>query len=205
MTAPVVAINKWATNGHLIADCAQLGYLHKNRPTLDPTYGYGTFWTVWQPDQLTASDIDPAKSPIGYSVDFTNLPWPDRAFADSVFDGPYKLNGNPSDTDGVDERYGVHRYTRWQDRVDLLVRGAREVARVTDGYLLVKCQDQVVSGKLRWQTTLICEALEQAGFGLKDRLEFVGRRAQPEGRGQNNAHRASSQMLVFKRGWTWRP
>ncbi len=203
--SPVLAIDKWQTNGHLIADCAQLGYLRKEWLTLDPTYGYGTFWKVWRPDQLVACDIDPAKSPIGYPVDFTDLPWPDRHFQASVYDGPYKLNGNPSDTGGVDERFGVHVYTRWQDRLSLLIAGAVEVARVTDEYLLVKCQDQVVSGRLRWQTTPIVEAVEAVGFGLKDRIEFLGRRAQPSGRGQNNAHRASSQMLVFKRGWTWRP
>lgn len=203
--SPILAIDKWPTNGHLIADCARLGYLRKEWLTLDPTYGYGTFWKVWQPDELVACDLNPAKSPIGYPVDFTDLPWSGGHFRAAVYDGPYKLNGNPSDTDGIDERFGVEVYTRWQDRLDLLVRGAVEVARVTDEYLLVKCQDQVVSGKLRWQTIAITEALESAGFGLKDRMEFLGRRGQPAGRGQNNAHRASSQMLVFKRGWGWRP
>lgn len=198
---PVLAIDKWATNGHLIAACSQLGYLQSEWRTLDPTYGYGTFWGVWRPDELVACDLDPTKSPIGRSIDFTHLPWPARSFRASVFDGPYKLNGTP--TDGVDERFGVHQSTRWQDRMALLRAGVREVARVTDEYLLVKCQDQVVSGKIRWQTRILEDEAAAVGFGLKDRFEFLSRRPQPGGRSQVNAHRCSSQLLVFKRGWQW--
>lgn len=207
---PVLAIQKFPNNGYLIRECARLGYLKKSWLTLDPTYGYGTFWKIWKPRELVACDGNPAKSPIGFSVDFTDLPWPDLYFDASVFDGPYKFNGNPSDTDGVDERFGVEEYTRWQDRMDLLVRGAVEVGRVTETYLLVKCQDQVVSSKIRWQSRIIEEALEPLGFGLKDRFEYLSRRAQPKKvngkrRKQKNAHRCSSQLLVFKRGWIWRP
>jgi hypothetical protein len=209
MRDPVLAIQKFPNNGHLIAACARLGYLKKSWLTLDPTYGYGTFWKVWKPRELVACDLNPDKSPIGFSVDFTDLPWEDRTFMASVYDGPYKLNGKPSDSGGVDERFGVEQYTRWQDRMALLVHGAVEVARVTEEYMLVKCQDQVVSSKIRWQTRILEEVLELQGFGLKDRFEYLSRRAQPKKangkkRKQKNAHRCSSQLLVFKRGWSWR-
>lgn len=196
----ILAIDKWATNADLIADCATLGYLGDRR-TLDPTYGYGTFWQKFRPSDLTASDLDPAKSPIGYSVDFTRLPWEDGEFHDVVFDGPYKLNGNPSDTDGVDERYGVHRYTDWRDRMGLLEAGVKECARVCSGFLLVKCQDQVCSGKVRWQTDILTAAVAGAGFGKVDRLDFLSYRPQPNGRRQVHARRNASTLLVFKRGW----
>lgn len=65
--------HNWPTNADLIADVAKLGYL--DGPVLDTTYGEGTFWKMWRPNDLTACDIDPAKSPIGYSVDFTSLPF----------------------------------------------------------------------------------------------------------------------------------
>jgi hypothetical protein len=210
MTAPVMSIDKWSDNSALIADCARLGYLRPGWRTLDPTYGYGTFWQKWQPypGLLVGSDLDPAKSPAGTSVDFTSLPHDDRSFPCVVFDPPYKLNGTPSDTDGVDERYGVHgdSYFRWQDRMDLCRRGVVECARVLgDGFLLVKCQDQVVSGKIRWQTTYLTEAAEACGLGLVDRFDFLSYRAQPAGRRQVTARRCSSQLLVFRRGWGWRP
>lgn len=209
MKPPVLAINKWKSNGHLIRECARLGYLRKDWLTLDPTFGKGTFWKVWRPDELVACDLVEAKSPIGFSVDFTDLPWPDEYFDASVFDGPYKFNGTPSDTDGADERFGVHKKATWQDRMELLRVGAIEVARVTDRFMLVKCQDQVVSSKIRWQSRVIEEALEPLGFGLKDRFEYLSRREQPKKvngkrRKQKNAWRCSSQLLVFKRGHTWR-
>lgn len=199
---PVMSIDKWPTNGELIRDCARLGYLRSDWKTLDPTWGYGTFWKLWRPLDLVASDIDPDKSPVGYSVDFTDMPWSSASMRCVVFDPPYKLNGNPSDTDGADERYGVHVYTDWRDRMKLILAGVDECARVLgDGYLLVKCQDQVCSGKKRWQTDAITHRAERWGLGKVDRLDIMSYRPQPEGRSQRHARQCSSQLLVFKRGW----
>lgn len=201
--APVMSIADWPTNGHLIASCAQLGYLRPEWRTLDPTYGFGTFWTIWEPNELVAHDLVPAKSPNGESVDFRCLPYPGRSFDCVVFDPPYKLNGTPSDTDGVDERYGVGgEPVRWQDRMGLIAQGVIECARVLDkGYLLVKCQDQVSSGKVRWQTTLVKDAAAMVGLGWVDRFDYLGGRPQDEERDQKHARHNSSQLLVFKRGW----
>lgn len=200
---PVKAIDRWASNGHLIADCARLDYLRPEYRTLDPTWGYGTFWKVWEPLVLVACDLNPDKSPLGYSVDFTNLPFDDRSFDAVVFDPPYKLNGTPTDIGGVDERFGVHEYARWQDRMKLIRDGARECARVSDLMLVVKCQDQVVSSKIRWQTRAVADEVEPLGFGLRARFDFLGGRPQPGGRTQKNPQSCSSQLLVFQRGWKW--
>lgn len=99
---PVLAIAKWPTNGHLIADCARLGYLRHDDLVLDPTYGYGTFWKVWRPTNLIACDLDVTKSPIGDPVDFTALPFAHLGFDAVVFDPPYKratalANAEPTD------------------------------------------------------------------------------------------------------------
>ncbi len=153
---------------------------------------------------LIRSDLDPAKSPDAPGgLDFTDLPYSDREFDAVVFDPPYKLNGTPSDTDGADERFGVHTPTRWQDRMALIRAGARECARVSSRMLLVKCQDQVVSSVIRWQTKAVAEEVEPMGFGLKARFDFLGYRAQPGGRRQLNPASCSSQLLVFERGWEW--
>lgn len=197
---PIMAISRWSTNGHLIADCAKLGYLQAGGRTLDPTFGLGTFWSVWRPDELVAHDLDPAKSPTGKSVDATDLPYPDRSFHNVVLDGPYKLNGTPSA--GIDERYGVHETTHWRERLDLLGLMLVEGARVLgDGYLLYKCQDQVCCGKVRWQTTIFTNLAAELGLGLVDRFDFLSYRAQPNGTRQVTARRNYSTLLVFKRGW----
>lgn len=197
---PVMSFGTWSTNAELIEDCATLGYLRDDWLILDPTHGEGTFWKRWRPARLTACDLDPAKSPLGRSVDFTDLPWADRSFDAVVFDPPYKLNGTP-DAD-IDERYGVHQPTRWQDRMQLIRKGLVECARVlSDGYLLLKCQDQVCSGRKRWQTDEFTTLAADLGLGKVDRFDFPTYRPQPNGRRQVHSRTNSSTLLVFKRGW----
>lgn len=200
----ILAIQKWPTNGHLIADCERLGYLNKEWRTLDVTYGLGTFWKVFRPEELVGCDINPEKSPIGYSVDYTELPFDGCSFEVVVFDPDYKLTGTPWDTGGMDQRFGTSIQKSWRQRMADIRSGARECARVSNRMLLIKCQDQVVSSKIRWQTCAIINEVEPLGFGLRDRFEFLSHRAQPPGRRQLNAHRCSSQLLVFQRGWTWK-
>lgn len=200
-TTPVLARDDWATNGALIADVARLGYLRPEWTTLDATHGHGTFWTHWQPHTLLGVDLDPAKSMMGTSVDFTNLKYDDRSFDVVVFDPPYKLNGTPDDT--IDRRYGVHETTTWKQRMALIRAGARECARVADKNLIVKVQDQVVCSKIRWQTIAVRDEVVPAGFELRARFDFPSYRPQPGGRAQKNPASVSSQLLVFTRGWTW--
>lgn len=191
----VLSIHKWDDNAHMIADVARLGYL--NGRVLDPTYGEGNFWSEFRPADLTACDLDPRKSPIGYPVDFRNMPWPSRHFNAVMFDPPYKLNGTPDPE--LDERYGVHIPTRWQDRMDLILDGVVECCRVAADYALVKCQDQVCSGQVRWQTDDITAVARACGMRKVDRLDLLSYRPQPKGRSQKHARRNSSTLLVFGR------
>jgi hypothetical protein len=195
-----MAVASYRTNGDLIAAAARLGYLRKDWITLDPTFGLGVFWSVWRPDILIAHDLDPTKSPTGESVDATDLPYPDRSFPAGVIDGPYKLNGTPDLH--VDGRFGVDKVTRWQDRMALLARMLEEGARVGDGFLLFKCQDQVCSGRVRWQADIFTEQARRLGLGKVDRLDFASYRPQPDGVRQVTARRNTSSLLVFRRGWT---
>jgi hypothetical protein len=198
-----MAIDRWTSNAELIEDCARLGYLRREWRTLDCTYGLGTFWKQWCPDCLVGTDVHPTKA-LTFAADFTALPFPDRSFDSVVFDPPYKLNGTPDAV--VDARYGVDRSMRWQQRMDLIRDGIEECARVLgDGYLLLKCQDQVCSGKVRWQTHEFVGLADYLGLGLVDRLDMLSYRPQPAGRSQVHARRNSSSLLVFKRGWRWRP
>lgn len=200
----VKAFDSYKTNADLIVAAVRLGYLRADWSTLDPTWGEGTFWKEWRPLSLLSGDLDPAKCPdFDEPLDARRLPFHEDAFDVVVFDGPYKFNGKPNAE--TDERYGVHLPTRWQDRMELLIDGTRECARVARIMLLVKCQDQVVSGKKRWQTRILTETAEAAGFGLLDALMFEGGRPQPEGRTQKHARQNYSTLLVFKRGHSWRP
>ena len=176
----VLAIGQARTNAELMLDVVELGYLDRTMVTLDPTWGLGRFWKRWRPDHLVGSDLDPAKSPIGFPVDFTELPWP-RCFDAVVLDGPYKLNGSGG-SHASDGAYGVAtKGVSWRARHGLIRDGITEAARVLvpGGTLLVKCQDQVCGGDVRWQTREFADHAESVGCTLIDTLLLPGRRAQP--------------------------
>lgn len=193
----IVAAAPRTTNADLIVDCRDLDYLRPDDLTLDATFGRGTWWTRWAPERLVTSDLA-AGAPM-LRADFTRLPFPDRTFDAVAYDPPYKLNGTPDTETDVDERYGVGRSTRWQDRMELMRDGLADCARVARRTLLVKCQDQVCSGQVRWQTLAMIDAAEVRGFDLVDMLHMLGGRPQPAGRRQVHARRNYSTLLVFQR------
>lgn len=203
MADPILAFGDWKDNAELIESCRDLGYLSDDWSIWDAIYGLGAFWRLWRPKGLIGTDLSSAKSG-GYSVDFTNSPFNHRQFDAVIFDPPYKLNGRPDVV--IDAPYGVEVRTRWQDRMELIRLGAVHCADKADKFFLAKCQDQVVSGKVRWQTTFIMENVEPLGFELWDRLDLSSYRPQPDGTTQKHARSNSSTMLIFRRGGSgWRP
>lgn len=192
----VLAAQAWPTNAHMIEDVARLGYLHEDWPTVDVTYGRGKWWTRWHPASLTAHDLKTD------GVDFRHLPEPDGSFAAVAFDPPYKLNGTP--TVSVDGRYGVDVVGTREARHTLIRDGITECARVLspEGFLLLKCQDQVNGGKVRWQSREFADHAETLGLALVDSLLMLGGRPQPAGRRQVHARRNLSTLLVLRKDTT---
>lgn len=190
----ILAVKNWKDNGAMIADVAQLGYI--TGTVLDVTYGQGTFWKHWQPETLITHDlaID--------GVDFRALPEKDVSVDCVVMDPPYKLNGTPA-LGEFDERYGIDIPMAWYERHTMIMRGIREVDRVLrhGGHFLLKCQDQVCSGRVRWQTLEFANFATGLGLLLEDRFDMLGKgRPQPPGRRQVHAHGRPSTLLVFKKG-----
>lgn len=194
----VPAIHAWPSNGHLIADVNRLYPL--GTVVLDTTYGRGRWWTEFRPPVLITNDIDPAKG-AAFHEDFRRLPF-HTPFDTVAFDPPYKLNGTPSLGD-FDHRYGVEAPRTWQERMKMIRDGAIECYRLVrpGGLLLAKVQDQVCSGKMRWQTHLLQEALEGARrMRLVDRFEMIGgTMPQPSGRRQVHARGRGSTLMVFRK------
>lgn len=201
-----MAIGEWPSNGHLLNDCRRLGYIGDLDSVLDPTWGYGVFWTVWKPKGYLfhATDLDPEKSPDNPDgVDFRKLPHDGQSFDIVVYDPPYTFRGTSALES--DERYGVHVNERWQDRWALIYDGLQECCRVAKRRVLMKCQASVVSGKVRWQDIEAVSVAERCGFGLRDRFDFLSYREQPKGTSQKTARRNASTLLVLERDWKWRP
>jgi len=118
-----------------------------------------------------------------------------------VLDPPYRLNGTP-DGGGFDDRFGSGQSTRWQERHALIRDGIDEAHRVlsSGGHLLLKCQDQVCSGEVRWQTIEFASHAATIGLELVDRFVMIGAaRPQPPGRIQRRAYGRPSTLLVFRK------
>ena len=189
----VLAANRWGTNAALIVDVARLGYLDGS--VLDVTYGEkGGFWKEWRPAGLVTSDLH---HPADHAWDYRNLPCEDRAFDAVVFDPPYRLSGR-RDQGEKDRRFGLCEY-RSNDAICAdLIAGAVECFRVAAKYLLVKCQNQVNGGRVRWQTDFIGDAVKGLGGRKVDEFVFLTNpQPQPDGRQQLTARRNYSTLLVF--------
>ena len=195
----ILAFGDRKLNAELMYDCYRLGYL--DGKVLDTTYGSGRFWTWFRPDLTTNSFIYDYENETDIMSDFCNLPFKNGAFNSVVFDPPYKLNGTTTGAgpSSSDDSYGVGgKYVKVKDKMNLIMDGAVECGRVASNFLLVKCQDQVCSGKVVWQTRLVSDLMEKNGeFVLKDMLFVQGHRKQ-SGR-QLHARRDYSTLLVFKR------
>lgn len=200
----VMAISEAKNNAGLIAECAQLGYLDRKWVTLDCTYGQGRFWTDWEPDplNLVCSDLNPS-SPYVEQHDFRSMPFSDDAFDAVVFDPPFKLSGTSHSTGPAsgDSSYGISGYVPIQERHDLIFAGIDECMRVLKpgGFLLLKCQDQVSSGRVHWQTRIFAGHAEDAGASLVDMLHLPSYRRQPRGTRQLHARRNYSTLLILRK------
>lgn len=195
----VMALADRATNSALMIACRDLGYFDSAGRVLDLTYGMGTFWRDWTPENLLASDLNPTKSPRGIGVDFTKTGYPDGIAGTIVLDPPYKLAGRA--TKAVDGRYGIDEYLSVDARHELIKAGISEAARLVapGGHLLLKCQDQVCSGRVHWQTRIFADHAEAVGFRLVDALLFPSYRQQPAWRSQVHARRNYSTLLVCRK------
>ena len=191
----VLAIGNWRNNAELLKDVAALGYL--NGRVLDATYGRGRFWTTWQPTDMVSVDLATAAD---VRADFRALPFADKTFDAVVYDPPYRMSGRRLN-DEFHSRYGLAVPLTSRECLDLLTEGAAECLRVAKSYLLIKCQDQVSSGRVVWQTDLITATLVALGAQKVDRFEFMSRNRN----GMNtyarqlHARRNHSTLLVFKR------
>lgn len=190
MTSPagvadeILAIPDVRTNAELIARVVvPLGYLREEWTVVDPTWGLGRFWSLWQPRTLLGSDLVPSLSPTGTSIDMAALPYADRSADAEVIDGPYKLNGTSSGKGGAtsDESYGVHLPASRDERHDTIKGGITEAARVLrpGGMLLVKCQNQINGARYWSQQRIFTAHAEGVGFELVDELHLRGHRSQP--------------------------
>lgn len=194
----VLAATEWPTNAEMIEDCVRLGYLRAEWRTLDPTYGRGTWWNLWRPDELVTHDLRDD------GVDFQTLPHEDGEFDVAVFDPPYMAPGGrtTSTLHDFNDRFGLHSTPRTPaDNQDVNNLGLTEVARVVrpGGFILAKCMDYVNGGRVFWGTFWTIAHGLHIELTLFDRLEHVHQPGPQSQVTQEHARRNLSTLLVFRK------
>lgn len=180
----------------------------------DVTYGNGSFWRRVPSDkyELTATDIDPARSPDSTDgVDCRDLPYDDESFDCVVLDPPYKggfyeSEDKPSEnkfwmTDRYVGSLGEQSATYHEAVINMYAAAGKEAHRVLeeDGVLVVKTQDEVSENEQRFTHIQITEIFSEMGFHAKDLFVVVRPDRPTIGRTyeQRRARKNHSFFLVF--------
>ncbi len=198
-------------NNDLFPDVLDL-YVPDGSTILDVTYGKGIFWKDVNIDarsyKLFTNDCEYGLGEYSYDCRELPKPWED-AFDTVIFDPPYLYVGGWKTM----RNFGAanSKLYRNQERaekisgvkqVDLLYYNSmKEAYRVLKhkGILIIKCMDQVQSGKQVWAHMTYKEYAEILGFRSEDLFVLV-RKSKPLMRHKKQIHarKNHSYFLVFK-------
>jgi hypothetical protein len=149
-------------------------YILEDARVLDMTWGRGVFWRKVKPKGLVAIDAvtTPAEPVPFIRADFRCLPFRDASFDVVVLDPPYARHGTPMQTrEAQSYQLNAERFapTSAKEVKELYRWGIVEAWRLLPegGILIVKCQDQIESGRQNWVHDYI---MEQPGFYTEDLL-----------------------------------
>ncbi len=195
-SARFVLTARVGTNADLLADAFNL-FVPTGVTVADVTYGRGNFWSELDQTQyqVLKSDISP-KKPDTVRADFRALPYPDNFVDVLLFDPPYAHGGmtmKKSITLPFGYSIGNHAGV-----IQQYADGIREAARVLRkrGLALLKCQDEIESGKQCWSHIEIKDLLEANGFLLEDMLTLV-QKSQPAMRLDYQKHARKNHSYLW--------
>jgi hypothetical protein len=182
------------TNADLIAAAAKL-YIPNGALVADVTYGRGVFWQKTGRRRFTVVGSDLIIDGGRLRADFCRLPYRDGTFDVVAFDPPYAHHGHRWEP--MEKRYNGKATTfeaTCADILELYRVGMIEARRVLKprGRLLVKCQDQIESGKQFWFSRRIPELAEHLGMVIAtcSCWSRARRRAQDAGKDGRRSTRA---------------
>lgn len=177
---PVLTAKK-GTNADLFPDIMRL-YVADGADVLDMTYGNGVFWRNIPDDRynVTKNDIEDGRGSTHH--DFRELPssW-NESYDAVILDPPYLYTGGfRTLRDSIDRGYrnrerarsGIHGVAAVHQMYAQAYIEAYRVLR-KGGCLVVKCMDQVMSGKQTWMHLEMQRLAEILGFKNKDLFVMV--------------------------------
>ena len=148
--------------------------IHANKGDLiaDITHGKGIFWKKAKGYRVIGSDIERPKNLI---ADLRALPYPASTFDVVILDPPYGHSSTASIKKILAVGYNLNSVRGRKSIMDLYSGGIREAKRVlkSQKLLIVKCQDEIESGKQNWNHITIKDMAEKKGFYAKDLFIMV--------------------------------
>jgi len=175
-------------------------YLKPGMRVADVTYGKGNFWKQIDITQYVFLPTD-----ITTGIDCQNLPYKEESLDVVVFDPPYIYNPKATIKESISCSYNVNETLGLKNNKEVLrfyYRSMTEAVRVLadNGFLIVKCQDIIQSGRQCWNHIDIFQYALGMGLYPKD-LFILVQNGQPTIRWsvQQHARKNHSYLWVFQK------
>lgn len=192
MLEQVIYTTHLGCNSGLIKNVVDL-YFKQGDKIADVTWGKGAFWK-----DVDTSLYELVGSDLKTGVDFRQLPYENDSFTHSVLDPPYARIGNMK---GMKDNYNTTSHITHKEILKLYEDGLVELKRITkkDGYILVKCQDEIYGCKQQWSHIEIFNIAVAMGFYPKDLFILVNTKNPKPRHKQQHARKNHSYLWVFQK------
>jgi len=202
MLLNIIVTAKVGDNSILFPDALKL-FAKNNDKIIDMTWGKGVFWKNVDCSnyQLIKNDIDINRGDIHF--DFRNTPYKDESFDMVILDPPYASRSSNKDS-FVGSLYNNanHHLDTVEDVLKFYLEGMTESFRLLkkNGYLMVKCMDEISGGKQRRNHISIWNDALNLGF-IDEDLFILVQNKNPVMRHKHQLHarKNNSFLWVFKK------
>ena len=175
----------------------------KGAKVADVTFGKGAFWKNVNMSRFEFFPSDIVTCP-DTCYDFMDLPYEDGVFDVVVFDPPYAHNPGKMMVDKNYQNKATSSGKYHDDILEMYRLGMLEAIRVleNEGYLFVKCKDEVESSVQRWSHVELFLLANAMGLYARDLFVLCvsQKRTHVQVKGQQHARKNHSYLWVFEKG-----
>ncbi len=190
----------YGDNAKLMQQVAAL-YFQPGYRIADVTFGKGVFWRNIDTGQYDFHPSDLKTCPTA-AFNFCNLPYEGSSFDVVVLDPPYVHDPGRLYFEGRYRNGETTKGLRHADLLGLYAEGMEEGKRILKpgGLLLVKCKDEIESGRQRWSHIEIYEIGRRLGLMDQDLFVLTPPQAPPvQCVDQQHARKNHSYLWIFKK------